>query len=59
MHVSQNKLFLWKNDKISAKIANDPANIENAENQMTEAEKKMAKAVEAVVGPDFKFRTLD
>ena len=35
MHVSQNKLFLWKNDKISAKIANDPANIENAENQMT------------------------
>ena len=31
-----------KRDKISAEIANDPANIENAENQMTEAEKKMA-----------------
>ena len=48
-----------KRDKISAKIANDPANIENAENQMTEAEKKMAKAVEAVVGTDFQFKTLD
>ena len=48
-----------KRDKISAEIANDPANIENAENQMTEAEKKMAKAVEAVVGTDFQFKTLD
>lgn len=48
-----------KRDKISTEIANDPANVENAKNQITEAEKKMAKAVEAVVGPDFKFRTLD
>lgn len=48
-----------KRDKISTEIANDPANVENAENQITEAEKKMAKAVEAVVGPDFKFGTLD
>ena len=48
-----------KRDKISAEIANDPANIENAKNQMTEAEKKMAKAVEAVVGTDFQFKTLD
>ena len=48
-----------KRDKISTEIANDPANVENAENQITEAEKKMGKAVEAVVGPDFKFGTLD
>lgn len=48
-----------KRDKISTEIANDPANVENAKNQITEAEKKMAKAVEAVVGPDFKFGTLD
>lgn len=48
-----------KRDKISTEIANDPANVENAKNQITEAEKKMAKVVEAVVGPDFKFRTLD
>ena len=48
-----------KRDKISTEIANDPANVENAENQITEAEKKMAKAVEAVVGTDFQFKTLD
>lgn len=48
-----------KRDKISTQIATDPANVEAAKNNLTEAEKKMAEAVEAVVGKDFQFKTLD
>ena len=45
-------------EKISEKIANDPSNVENAEQGLTDAEKRMKDAVEAAVGKDFKFQTL-
>lgn len=48
-----------KREKISAKIANDPANIDNAASDMTDAEKELAEKVEAAVGKDFQFKTLD
>jgi chromosome segregation ATPase len=48
-----------KRDKITAKIANDKANVNDAASAMTEAEKKMAEAVDSVVGKDFEFKTLD
>jgi ATP-dependent protease ClpP protease subunit len=48
-----------KRDKITDKIATDPANVNDAANAMTEAEKKMAEAVDNVVGKDFEFKTLD
>lgn len=44
--------------KISKEIANDPANVENAEQGLTDAEKLMKAAVEAAVGKDFEFKTL-
>ena len=48
-----------KQEKISEKIADDPANIDNAVDGMTEAEKRMKAAVDEVVGKDFQFATLD
>lgn len=48
-----------KRDKISEKIADDPANVDGALNGLTEAEKRMAEQVSAAVGKDFEFKTLD
>ncbi len=48
-----------KQEKLSKQIAEDPANINNAADGLTEAEKRMQKAVAEVVGDDFKFQTLD
>ena len=48
-----------KQDKISAKIAGDPANVEDAAKGMTEAERRMQNAVAEIVGEDFQFNTLD
>lgn len=48
-----------KRDKISEQIATDPINVQAAKDNLTEAEKKMAEAVEAIVGKDFKFQVLD
>lgn len=48
-----------KREKISESIAKDPENVDNAINGMTEAEKRMAEAVNNAVGKDFKFKTLD
>lgn len=48
-----------KQEKISAKIAGDPSNIDNAASGLTEAEKRMQAAVEEVVGKDFQFQSLD
>lgn len=48
-----------KQEKISAKIAGDPANIQDAANGLTEAEKRMQAAVAEIVGDDFQFNTLD
>lgn len=48
-----------KREKISQEIANDPTNVENAANGVTEAEKRMKAAVDEIVGPDFKFQSLD
>ena len=48
-----------KRDKISAQIANDPSNIDNAATGMTDAEKELAQKVEAAVGKDFQFKKLD
>lgn len=48
-----------KREKISQEIANDPTNVENAANGVTEAEKRMQAAVDEIVGPDFKFQSLD
>lgn len=48
-----------KRDKISEEIAKDPQNVNDAKEGLTEAEKRMAKAVEDAVGKDFKFKTLD
>lgn len=45
--------------KISEKIASDPANVTNAADGLSEADKKMAAAVEAAVGKDFQFQSLD
>lgn len=44
--------------KISEKIANDPSNVENAEQGLTDAEKRMKDAVDAAVGKDFEFQKL-
>lgn len=46
-------------DKISQKIADDPANIDAAQHGPSDAEKEMAKKVEDVVGKDFQFKKLD
>ena len=48
-----------KQEKISQKIAEDPANVDDAANGMTEAEKRMKEAVAQIVGADFKFNPLD
>jgi len=48
-----------KQEKLSQKIAEDPANIDNAANGLTEAEKRLQKAVAEIVGDDFQFQTLD
>ena len=48
-----------KRDKISEKIANDPANVDAAKDGLTEAERRMAENVQAAVGKDFQFKTLD
>lgn len=48
-----------KQDKISEKIAQDPANVDDAKNGMTEAQKRMAAAVTAVVGEDFEYAHID
>lgn len=48
-----------KREKISEKIANDPANVDDAAHDMTEAEKELAQKVEAAVGKDFQFKKLD
>lgn len=48
-----------KQEKISQKIAEDPANIDNAANGLTEAQKRMQEAVAEVVGADFQFQKLD
>ncbi|MDR1090959.1 MAG: ATP-dependent Clp protease proteolytic subunit [Prevotella sp.] len=43
--------------KISTEIANDPSNVENAANGLTEAEKKMTETVKGVVGENFELKT--
>jgi ATP-dependent protease ClpP protease subunit len=48
-----------KQEKISEKIATNPANVQDAANGMTEAEKRMQAAVAEIVGADFQFNTLD
>lgn len=48
-----------KQEKISQKIAGDPANVNDSANGMTEAEKRMQEAVAQIVGEDFKFNKLD
>lgn len=48
-----------KQEKISEKIAGDAANVQNAANGMTEAEKRMQDAVAEIVGKDFQFNKLD
>lgn len=48
-----------KQEKISEKIAGDPANVQDAANGMTEAEKRMQAAVAEIVGEDFQFNKLD
>lgn len=48
-----------KQDKISEKIAQDPANVDAAKTGMEEAEKRMQAAVTAAVGEDFEFAHLD
>ncbi len=45
--------------KISEEIASDSANVNNAADGLSEADKKMAAAVEAAVGKDFQFQSLD
>lgn len=45
--------------KISEEIAADAANVDDAANGLSEADKKMAAAVEAAVGKDFQFQSLD
>lgn len=46
-------------EKISEKIAGDPSNVEAAKTNLKSAERKMAEALEAAVGKDFQFQTLD
>ena len=46
-------------DKISEEIANDKKNVEEAEDQRTDAEKVLAAQVEEAVGKNFKYRTLE
>lgn len=48
-----------KQEKISEKIAGDPANVQAAANGLTEAEKRMQAAVAEIVGEDFQFNKLD
>lgn len=48
-----------KQDKISEKIAEDPANVDAAKSGMEEAERRMQAAVTAAVGEDFEFAHLD
>lgn len=48
-----------KQDKISEKIAEDPANVGAAKSGMEEAERRMQAAVTAAVGEDFEFAHLD
>lgn len=48
-----------KQEKISDKIAGDPANVQAAANGLTEAEKRMQAAVAEIVGEDFQFNKLD
>ena len=48
-----------KQDKISEKIAQDPANVDAAKDGMEEAERRMQAAVTAAVGEDFEFAHLD
>lgn len=46
-------------EKISEQIATDPANIDNAKDNLTEAQKKLQAEIEARIAPDFQFNTLD
>ena len=46
-------------EDIQASIAGDPQNKKNAEEQMTDEERKVKAAVDAIVGTDFKFKKLD
>lgn len=46
-------------EKISEEIATDPANIDNAKDNLTEAQKKLQAEIEARIAPDFQFNTLD
>lgn len=46
-------------EDIQARIAEDPQNKKNAEEQMTDEELKVKAAVDAIVGTDFKFKKLD
>lgn len=48
-----------KREKISEKIASDEANVKNAKEDMTDAEKELSIKVEAAVGKDFEFKKLD
>lgn len=48
-----------KRDKISEELAKDPQSVNDAKDGLTEAEKRMAQAVEDAVGKDFQFKTLD
>ena len=48
-----------KQEKISEKIAGDPANVQDAADGLTEAERRMQAAVTAIVGDDFQFNKLD
>ncbi len=46
-------------EKLSEQIANDPANVDAAKDNLTEAEKKLQKEIEARIAPDFQFNSLD
>ena len=45
-------------DDIAAQIANDPSNKQKTEEELKDEEAKVKAQVDAVVGKDFKFRTL-
>lgn len=46
-------------EQISKEIANDPANVQAAADATKSAEEKMAEKVNAVVGENFKFKTIE
>lgn len=46
-------------DKVTEKIATDTENVEAAKNDKTPAEQELQKKIEAAIGTDFQFRTLD